>query len=471
MIITFLTQILTVYKSSIIAANFGANVELDAYNFANNISLFFLTFVGSGLTTVVIPAYVKKLDKKAIDTFLSVVFLITGILLAVTFLFRGQIVDLLTNREPEFKVLVCGVMLLTILIQFFPALLGVTTAHFQCIGKFNIPKIVLLLSNVGIILTLTIWKTFSLYEYLYVLFAGALFQFIVDLVIAIKNGFSYHFSLNIHNPRYKETMRIFIPTLLSTGVYKINTMIDTLLSSNIGAGQLTILTYANMIVTMVNSLIIGNLVIYAYPKIVQIVAKNETVAQNALWKYSIAFHKVVCLILVGFFCAGREFVGLLFEHGEFSHSAATIVFYCMCIYMIDQQFNIIRDLIYRYFFAHGDTKYTMKNGVFSSIVNIFLSIILVQYIGLFGIVIGTSVAGLASLISILIKFRRKYGFLAPYKPYLIEFLKNLLMATATICIIFIIKQSMPPLNYLLTFVLYGILCCIIYAIGMLIIKK
>ena len=85
MIITIITQIISVYKSAIIAANFGVCVELDAYNFANYLSTFFLTFVSAGITTVVIPAYVKKLDKRALDTFLTVVFGVTGIFLVGTF--------------------------------------------------------------------------------------------------------------------------------------------------------------------------------------------------------------------------------------------------------------------------------------------------------------------------------------------------------------------------------------------------
>ena len=149
MIITTITQFISIYKSAIIAANFGACVELDAYNFANNLSTFFLTFVSSGITTVVIPAYVKKLDRKAIDTFLTVVFSITAVLLLGTFLLRSQLVDLLTSREPEFRTYVSSIMLLTMWIQTLPAVLGVTAAYYQCIGKFNQPKIILLLSNIG----------------------------------------------------------------------------------------------------------------------------------------------------------------------------------------------------------------------------------------------------------------------------------------------------------------------------------
>lgn len=292
MIITTITQFISIYKSAIIAANFGACVELDAYNFANNLSTFFLTFVSSGITTVVIPAYVKKLDRKAIDTFLTVVFSITAVLLLGTFLLRSQLVDLLTSREPEFRTYVSSIMLLTMWIQTLPAVLGVTAAYYQCIGKFNLPKIILLLSNIGSTVVLIALKNFDLYQYLYILLGGAIFQFVVDIICAVYLGFKFKLAFDVNNPVYKTLMNIFFPTLFSTGIYKVNTMIDSLLSSNIGTGQLTILSYANTIVGLVNTLIIGNLITYVYPKIVESITQTKIESQKTLWRYAVTFHMI-----------------------------------------------------------------------------------------------------------------------------------------------------------------------------------
>lgn len=462
MVVTIITQLISVYKSAIIASNFGACVELDAYNFANNLSTFFLTFVSSGITTVVIPAYVKKMNGKAIDTFLTVVFSVTAILLLGTFIFRRQLVDLLTSRELEFRTYVCSIMLLTICIQALPALLGVTTAYYQCIGKFNVPKIILLLSNVGTLIILLSLNDFNLYQYLYVLLIGAVFQFSVDLIFAIHYGFRFKIMWDICNVEYRSLMTIFLPTLFSTGIYKINTLIDSLLSSNIGTGQLTILSYANTIVGMVNTLIIGNLIIYVYPKIVGTIAQGKERGQCTMWQYAVTFHAAVCLIVVGFVSAGREFIGLLYEHGEFTSSAATSVYLCMCIYMFAQQNNIVRDLIYRYFFAYGDTKTTVKNGVLTSMVNIIMSVILVRFLGVYGIILGTFIAGAVSLISIIIRYKRKFSFVIEMKPVFKKIIKNEVAVIGTILCVIAIKEVAFPLSYFMGFILYGGMSVLIY---------
>lgn len=471
MIITVVTQILSVYKSAIIAANFGACVELDAYNFANNISTFFLTFISSGITTVVIPAYIKKLKREAIDTFLTVVFCITAILIFGTYLFRGQLVDILTEREPEFGMYVCSVMGLTIVIQALPAILGVTTAYYQCIGKFNIPKIILLISNIGVVVVLILLRNFNLYQYLYVLLAGTVFQFVVDLFCALKLGFRFKISLVIHDPVYRELTAIFLPTLFSTGIYKINTLIDSLLSSNIGTGQLTILSYANTIVGMVNTLIIGNLITYIYPKIIRANAGSKEESQNVLWKYAVIFHIVVCLIVVGFVSVGREFIGLLYEHGAFSTSAADSVFLCMCIYMFAQQNNIVRDLIYRYFFANGDTKTTVKNGLLTSSVNIVMSVILVGPMGVYGIILGTFIAGFVSLICIILRLKKKFGIIIKFRGFLWMFIKTEISVIGSILLTLVIKNNLPNLGYFISFLLFGCLSVLIYGCFIVLLHK
>lgn len=471
MVITIITQLISVYKSSITAANFGACVELDAYNFANNLTSFFLTFVSSGITTVVIPAYVKKLDRKAIDTFLSVVFSVTAVLIFATFVFRGQLVDLMTSREPAFKTYVCSTMLLTIGIQAFPAILGVTTAYFQCVGKFNIPKIVLLVSNIGTVVILMLLKDFTLYQYLYVLLAGAVFQFVVDLIFAIKYGFRFSVTFEISNSQFKQLMAIFLPTLFSTGVYKVNTFIDTLLSSNIGTGQLTILSYSNVIVGMVNTLIIGNLITYVYPQIVKALSQGTQESQGTFWKYANAFHVVVCVIVVGFVCVGREFIGMLYEHGEFTKQAADAVYLCMCIYIFAQQNNIVRDMVYRYFFAAGDTKTTVKNGLMTSCVNIGTSIILVQVLGVYGIILGTFIAGIVSLVGILIRFKRKFGFVVDMKPVIRIFLGTEVAVLTTILAISLLKRMIPVGMYVISFFLYGCVTVMIYLVLLVVFNR
>ena len=85
-IITGITQVLTLMKSSLVAGIFGTGVEIDAYNLANSIVSFLFGFIAAGISTVIIPNYVRKTDRRNVDSFITMLYgliaLIVGILIA-----------------------------------------------------------------------------------------------------------------------------------------------------------------------------------------------------------------------------------------------------------------------------------------------------------------------------------------------------------------------------------------------------
>lgn len=60
MALTIATQVVMLLKVSTVASSFGTSIEMDAFNFANNIGNFIYSFIGAGVTTVLIPNLVNK---------------------------------------------------------------------------------------------------------------------------------------------------------------------------------------------------------------------------------------------------------------------------------------------------------------------------------------------------------------------------------------------------------------------------
>ena len=63
LLLSFGSQILSLFRSAVLAAQFGLSVEMDAYNFSNSIASFFVSFVSTGVITTVVPKYIEKSDK------------------------------------------------------------------------------------------------------------------------------------------------------------------------------------------------------------------------------------------------------------------------------------------------------------------------------------------------------------------------------------------------------------------------
>lgn len=465
--LTLLSQVIALYKSRFTAVTFGATTYMDAYNYALNIATFIFAFITTGVTTVIIPAYVNKTEKKAVNSFITIIYSITLIVVLGVISFRVPLLEILTNRGQNFISIVGDFLIVAFIVQGLLAFQAVTAGFYQCNNHYNIPKFITLVVNLIVAIILISGVVDNIYIYLTLLVFGSVLNFLIDILVAIKYGFRYAPALELKSESLKKMLIVFLPTLFSSGVYKIHTMVDTTIATNLLEGQITILSYSTQIITMVNNVIVGNLTVYAYPKIVSRLKEKES-KQN-FWDYSILFHAVIVLLICGFINVGYEGVGLIFQGGKFTRDNTWLLYVCTCVYIFGQQFNIIRDLIYRYFYAQGNTKETFKNSVLVSVLNIVLSIILVKFIGLLGIILGTVLSSFISLTMIIFRFKREYGLGVKFSEILFECGKNLGAAIVTVVIVQGIKRC-TNLSNILSLLVFGVLTVAIYCVILLLMK-
>lgn len=468
-IITCIAQILTLAKSSLVAGHFGATSALDAYNFANSIVSFVFGFISSAISTVIIPNYVHKTNRKEVDSFITILYGCLAVIIVTIMVLRFQIVGLFSNRDELFVNLACNVLLILLMSNYLLAITNITAAYYQCIGKYNIPKILNLITQLIVVFALICMKNLSIIQYAKILAGGVVINFIIDIFTAIKLGWRFKPSFFIHSKETIELFRLFIPIVISTGIYQVSLMTDSTIATRLDEGKLTILTYSSQIASMVNSVIIGNLVIYSYPKIVKRIKEKEN--KKVFWEQTSFFHLITWLIIAGYVCVGHEMISVLFEHGKFTALAVKGVFIGSLLYIIGQQSNIVRDLMYRYFYAVGDTKTTASNSVLVSVVNISVSLILVRYVGFYGIILGTIIASFASLLRIFVQFNKKIGFGVPIKNIFFSLFTNIGIAGATMVIVLFTKSKLCFSGKLEAIFLYGIETVIVYVILVFLLKK
>ncbi len=468
-LLTCISQVLALYKSRFTAVNFGASSVMDAYNYALNIATFVFVFITSGVTTVVIPAYVKKKSAKTINSFITIIF--GAILIIVVLIIMGStpLLNLLTNKGDNFVGMVSSFMFITFLIQGITSFLAVTAAYYQCINHYIVPKSILLFANALVAVILMTGVITDIHMYLGLLVGGSVVNLIFDLGVAIRYGFRYIPGLNLKDPELKAMLLIFLPTMFSSGVYKIHILVDTMVAATLISGTLTILSYSTQIISMVNNVVIGNLTVYAYPKIVSRIDKPD--CKKFFWTYSIFFHSVVVLIIAGFINVGFEGVKLIFFGGKFTLEDTKLLYYCVCVFIFGQQFNVVRDLIYRFFYSNGNTKETLKNSVSVSVINIVLSIVLAKFMGVMGIIVATGLSSIFSLVTITIRFHKYYNIGLSLRYLVIEHAKNLGALVVSVGAVQIFKKFLIVHNDILAIIVYGVLTVVIYVAVLLVLKS
>jgi putative peptidoglycan lipid II flippase len=462
MLLTIITQIFILVKNALLASYFGVSAELDAFNLSNRTSTFVYSFIGAGISTVIIPYLKEKINKNAVDIFISVIYSFSFLLLVLMIIFRDQIIYIMSGSDDAFFLeMASNIFVFTVISGFLNSLIQSTKAILEYKGQFNRQKLIVLFITV-LLVTLLWLGNDSIYYYALILFVTTFVNIILHVYFLKKSKYKYNLNYDLKNDGFHEMIKLYIPTLLSTGVYQISLLIDTMIAARLDVGSISILNYSNSVIVMINMLLLGNLTAFVYPKLVK--NSSESGRQETLVQYILFTNVIMCLIFILFYSSGRQGVSILFERGEFNRENTNIVYSCALILAVALPFNGIRDLLYRYFYINKDTYTPFVNSIVISVINIIVSIILSKYIGLYGVVIGTVVASFLSLIFISVKFRNKFTIYFNKKFTLVENLKVVFVTLLTTGSLLLLKKIIVIQNIFIGLGAYAAISVLIFII-------
>lgn len=147
----------------------------------------------------------------------------------------------------------------------------------------------------------------------------------------------------------------------------------------------------------------------------------------------------------------------------------TVLYMGALMYLAAQILLIIRDLIFRFFYAMENTKDTVSNSIISCVFNIIMSLILVKPLGMYGVILGTFISGAISMVMILFRMKKLYG-LEKFGLNLFELIKNIIVLVISVFAIILIKKHIIIENDVMAILIYGVLTVIIFVILAIIFK-
>lgn len=457
MFISFATQIVALIRMSVIAKSFGANVSMDAYNFCNSISTFVFSFISAGISTVLIPAIMQGKPMKLLNTFITVMYLLSTVTFTILVVFRYPVSLLFSSGSTEFAAMASSLMFIALGSQFMNTVIGVGLAVFQCREKYNVSKIFTFITGVLLLILVILDENLDIYRYALYVLATTVFNGILHMICTYREKFIYKPTLALKEPGLSEMFKVFLPTVFSEGVYQISLLTDSLISSTLGQGNISVLTYSNNIMGLIYRLLTTNILLYMYPKIAA--ETRKTGSKEHLFEYGVFFSGVMLLMTAGFFCVGKEGIYVLYQRGEFTADITAQVYCCTVIYTLGLPVNIFRDIVYRFFYAEGLTKVTFENSLVAGIFNIIVSIALAQFIGIYGIAFGTVFSGILSLSLITIRFIKRFGKPQNLKWVSAELTKGIF---STVLTIVVVKYAFDIQNSIVSLFVKGILCVGVY---------
>jgi putative peptidoglycan lipid II flippase len=303
--------------------------------------------------------------------------------------------------------------------QVVPLLVGnVCTGILQSHNMFLIPALAPVLYNIGIIIGVVLLApTMGLMAPVIGVGIGAVLFVLIQIPALIHIGYRHSSEFNPRREGIREVGRLMGPRTFGLAVTQIDTTVDLMLASLLGARMVTIFTFAQQLQQLPIGLFGQTIAQAALPQLSQLSAIDKRDVFVATIRSAI--HQILFLVLptsMLFIVLRIPVVRLIYGASRFDWSATVATGMTLSAFSISLFAQSIVQVLARGFYALLDSKTPVIVGVISVILNTVLSVlfVLVFHLPIWALGISTSIASiLNALLLIYLLDRRIHGFISP----------------------------------------------------------
>lgn len=343
--------------------------------------------------------------------------------------------------------------------------------------QFILPAFVPIILNICIILSLIgIYYNFiplTGYELsISVLVAGFL-QALILFITCLKYGIMpFTKSINI-TQNVREFFKKVIPVIIGSSLLQLNIFVGTILATTLEGGSVSYLYYSDRLSQLPLGVIGIAIGIALIPMLSKSIAKNDK--KEIIDNQSDAILLSMFLTLpasVAFLVIAPAIISGLFMYGNFDLISTYKTAYALQAMAIGLPAFVLIKVLSPVFFARGNTTIPVRISILCMIVNILLSIILMEYIYHVGIALATSISAWLNVILLLIMI--SFKDIELIRKNTIKTLIKMLCASILMGVIIfelndifyeiLISRSSVKIFYLLFIILSGLLSYFIFSV-------
>ncbi|MCS7197331.1 MAG: murein biosynthesis integral membrane protein MurJ [Candidatus Bipolaricaulota bacterium] len=416
---TALSRILGLVRDVAIAHLFGASRAYDAYLIAFMIPHLLRRLLAEGaLSSAFIPLFTERLARdgpQGATRFANSVFtaallffpglVLMGIVLApfyVPFFADGFSADqlALTIRLTQITFPFIALVGLAALVM------GVLNSY----ERFFAPAFAPVLFNLGMIATAFALAGFFA-EPIYALAVGVLVGGLGQLLFQIpylRDRWRYRPQLDLRDEGLYRLLKLILPSVVGLAIFQINSIVDNKLASRLAEGSISALQYAIRLFQLPLGLFVVSVGSVLLPRLAAHAAEKDTLAFVRTLRESVLFS--LCILLpatAGLFALAGPIIQVLFEHGNFTREDTQLTVSALLNYLPGLIGYGGAYLLTRAFYALHDTRTPLFVGGAAVALNVLLDYILVGPMGVGGLALATSLAGIVQALTLLICLQRR----------------------------------------------------------------
>ncbi|MBR1796344.1 murein biosynthesis integral membrane protein MurJ [Candidatus Saccharibacteria bacterium] len=433
---------------------------IDAYTAAFTVPDFMFFILTSGALAVsFIPVFNERLAKgnkksawelsSSVINLFAIATLIASILIMI---FAEPLIRYVVGPgldEPG-TILAINMMRVIAINPFLMSIATVLSSIQQAVGRFVFYALAPALYNVGILIGIT-WFTGGINIFGIQLFDGgimgvaigvvfgAILQVIVSLVGLVGLGFDYQFKINWKNQGFRSILGLLPARSLDQGIDYFNTLVNTNLSSRMGAGSLRCYQQATSLHQMPVNLIGVAISTAFFPQMTEDVGEGDDV------KFYETFRKALRMIIwislpvaiIAFFARG--YVVSFVANGGDALIASVLGTLVLAIFA-----RSIFHIASRGFYARQDTKTPFVVSIIAIGLSTLLAVIFTKLgFGPEGLGFAQSIGAILEIIILLVILQKKSNGKLLNKEFWRVFVRMLISGVVTGCVAYSMTKFFP----------------------------
>ncbi|MEE9277752.1 MAG: murein biosynthesis integral membrane protein MurJ [Dehalococcoidia bacterium] len=421
------SRLLGALRAVVIANEFGASAELDAFFVAQRLpELTFQLLAGATLASAFIPVYARYISRRGEDEawrlasiVLNFVLLATIAFAVVMLIFAEWIVPAMapglgedSGLQEELRddaIFLTRVMLVSPILF---AVSGMITGILNARRHFLLPAIAPMMYNLAIIVgALALSDRFGVEALAIGVIVGSGLHLIIQLPALFASGARFLPSLNLRDPGVREVLRLMGPRMIGLAAAQINLIVLTFFASFVGDTSISALNFAWLILLFPVGMFGMALAMAMFPALAERAAEGGGREVRVMIGQALRFTLFLSVPAgVGLILLREPLVRALLEHGAFDAAASDLVADVLLFYAIALFAHTAIEILSRGFYALSDTRTPVTFAVAAMLVNIVLAAALVGPLEVQGLALALSIATMVEALGLFIVLHRRLGF-------------------------------------------------------------
>lgn len=422
---SLVSRLLGVFRDRVLASQFGAGPQLDAYYAAFRVpDLLFNLIVLGALSAGFIPIFSglvkdfndpKKADENTpawqlatnVLNILSL-FLIAFSLLGV--IFAPLLVKLITpGFSADAQVTTVFLTRIMFLSPLFLGVSGVLGGILQSFRRFLIYSLAPIFYNLGIIAG-ALWfsKWWGLSGLAWGVVLGAFLHMLIQIPAVYALGYKYSFKIDFKDKATRRIGKLMIPRTLSLAITQIDLLITTVIASGLAVGSLTIFNLANNLQSFPVGIFGVSFAVAAFPALSQYAFDKEKLEKSfSSTLRQIFFFVIPATVLL--ITLRAQVIRVILGSGAFSWQDTILTMNTLALFSISLFAQASIPLLVRVFYARHDSKSPFYLGIITIATDIILCLVLSRTMGVTGLALAYSISNILNFLLLWIWLHFKVG--------------------------------------------------------------